>query len=292
MKKYIIIVLMALVSTSLFAQSQHEFLISAGGGLSGLGSETTALLDIKTKSDLGLNFGIGYAYNFSESFAFLTGLQMDLNKVGFELNYISGDYVVMDRESHWFKFVYDGENYREELKYTYLTLPLMIRYKHSLSEDLGVYVSFGPKVGINLKSDYKSSMESVNAKGAYVLWGQGDEIPTIDDLELEGFGSFPKVNSNGSVDMKPMIGIAAELGVNYDLNANYGLYIGAYFDYALNSVENSSIKHFVEYDHKSSFPLFLNSMSYSQYMKDDVNSLVTKMKPFNVGIKLSVSLGL
>lgn len=291
-KKYICLILLIFVSSILSAQSKHEFSISLGGGLSGINAETTNLLDVKTNNKFGMNFGLGYAYNFSESFALLSGLEADMNMVNFKSNDVSGDYVVMDREGHWFRFVYDSRNYQEDLSYTYLKVPLMLRYKHAVGDNWGIYAAAGPKVGINLRSKYDNSIESLNTKGAYALWGQEDDIPEINDLELEGFGSFPNAASNGSVELKPMVSLSAEVGVQLSINNQMGLYIGGYLDHALNNVEKQSRKHFIEYDQKRTFPIHMNSVSHSQFMKVDTNSMLSKIKPFQAGLKVSVYFGL
>lgn len=292
LNKSICLILLIFVTTTLSAQSKHEFSISLGGGLSGINAERTNLLDIKTNNKFGINFGLGYAFNFSKSFALLSGLEADLNTVNFKLNDIFGDYVVMDREGHWFRFVYEGRNYQEDLSYTYLKVPLMLRYKHAVGDNWGVYAAVGPKVGINITSKYDNAVESLNTKGAYALWGQEGKIPEINDLDLEGFGLFPNAASNGSVELKPMVSLAAEVGVQFSISDQMGLYIGGYLDHALNNIEKQSRKHFIEYDHQRTFPIHMNSVSNSQFMKEDINSMLSKMKPFQAGLKVSVYFGL
>lgn len=297
-KKYIATAALALVFTGAIAQdNKHELSISMGGGNAGFNPKmiNQGVLDIKKDNGNGINFGIGYAYNFSESFALVSGLNIDMYKSEFSLNQFGGNYMSIDSENDSFLLQYSANGYKEELKATYLSIPLMARYTYNINDSWGLFVSGGAKVGFMMNSKYNNSLESVTAQGAYVQWGNGTDIPTIDDIELEGFGTTNGLKSNGDLDLKTKFSAAAELGARYKINSKYSIYLGGYVDYTLNNIRGSEAKDLVQYNGMNNEKIHINSLAESVY-KDEYQLVsgktISKLKPLSLGIKIQFAFGL
>lgn len=297
-KKYLATAALALVFTSAMAQdNKHEISVSVGGGTAGFNPKmiSKGVLDIKKDNGNGVNFGIGYAYNLSESFALVSGIHIDMFKSEFKLNEFGGNYMSVDSENDGFLLQYSANGYKEEIKATYLNIPLMARYTYNLNDSWGLFVSGGAKIGFVLSSKYNNKLESVTAQGAYVQWGNGSDIPTIDDIELEGFGTFNGLSSSDDLDLKTKFTAAAEIGARYKINTKYSIYFGGYIDYTLNNIRGSEAKDMIQYDGYGSQKININSMAESLY-KDEYQLVstkaVSKLKPLSLGIKVHFAFGL
>lgn len=297
-KKYITAAALALVFSSAMAQdNKHEISVSVGGGTAGFNPNMIdkGVLDINKDNKNGVNFGLGYAYNFSESFALVSGLQVDMYKSNFKLNEFGGNYLDIDSENDGFLLQYSAKGYKEEIKATYLSIPLMARYTLNLNGSWGIFVSGGAKIGFALSSKYDNTLETITAQGAYVQWGNGTNIPTIDDIELEGFGTTNGLKSSGDLDLKTRFSAAAELGARYKLNDKYSIYLGGYIDYTLNNIKGDTSKDLIEYRGEENMKIHLNSMALSKY-KDEYrlvsSETISKLKPLSIGIKVQFAFGL
>lgn len=297
-KKYIATAALALVFTGAMAQdNKHEISLSVGGGTAGFNPKVMnkGILDIKKDNGNGINFGVGYAYNFSESFALVSGLSIDMYKSEFKLDQFGGNYMSVDSENDSFLLQYSAEGYKEEIKATYLNIPLMARYTYNINDSWGLFLSGGAKIGFMMSSKYNNTLESVTAKGAYVQWGNGTDIPTIDDIELEGFGTANGLKSSGDLDLKTKFTAAAELGARYKISSKYSIYLGGYIDYTLNNIRGGEEKDFVQYNRLESQKINVNSMTESIY-KDEyqlvTGKTVSQLKPLSLGIKVQFAFGL
>lgn len=295
-KKSLFIVALMLLAVNIAAQdSQQEISIAVGGGSAGFNPKMINKNIQKTseKNKNGINFGIGYAYKFSRSFAIVSGLDVDMYQSELEVDRMQGSYLSVDSENDGFLFRYDAKGYKETMKATYISIPLMARYTYELSDSWGLYIAGGAKLGFKASSKYTSTLNSVITEAAYVQWGNGEKVPTIDDEELEGFGTFEDLTSSGKLDLKMKCSAAAELGVQYKVGARSSLYFGGYIDYVLNNMRGSSNYNPIQFNGYDDSKVELNSFSESVY-KDKLqnNRIVEKIKPLNVGIKLRFAFAL
>lgn len=290
------ICLLSLLAMGAIAQDQkHEMSVSVGGGTAGFSPKmmNKDILAPEKKNKSGVNFGVGYAYNFSNSFALVSGLDLDMYKSEFSIAEMAGSYLSVDSENDGFLYRYAAKGYQEKIKASYLSIPLMARYTYHVNDSWGLYVSGGAKVGFVVSSKYENSLASVKSEGAYVQWGNGENVPVIDDIELEGFGTQSNLSSSGDLDLKVKFAMAAELGAQYKIGEQYKIYLGAYIDYSLNNLRGSNDKNVIEYNGLESDKIHLNSFTESVY-KNKLHSsrVVEKLQPLNIGAKVRFSFSL
>lgn len=295
-KKYLFTGVLALTFVGAAAQdNKHEISISVGGGAAGFSPKmiNTNVVDIKKENSTGINFGLGYAYNLSESFALVSGVDVDMYKSSFSMGNFSGNHMSIDSENDGFLLKYDGTGYKEDIKATYLNIPLKVRYTHPLNDALGIFVSGGAKIGFAMSSKFDNSLEQIATEGAYVQWGNGAEVPTIDDIQLEGFGTFNNLKSSGDFDLKTKVTATFELGARYKIGEKYSIYFGGYVDYTLNNIRSSNEKDFVQFNGSQNDKIQINSLSESVY-KDRLNSanMIDKLQPLSIGAKLQFAFNL
>lgn len=295
-KKYLSICLLALLAMSVVAQDKkHEISASIGGGTAGFSPKmmNENILAPSKKNKAGMNFGIGYAYNFNNSFALVSGVDIDMYKSEFSINEMAGSYLSIDSENDGFLYKYAAKGYNETIEATYLSIPLMARYTHHLTESWGLYFMGGAKLGFVVSSKYNNSLESVKSEGAYVQWGNGANVPTIDDIELEGFGTQNNLSSSGDLDLKVKCSLAAELGAQYKIGQTYSIYLGGYIDYSMNNLRGDRDKDLIQYNGMVENKIHLTSFTEAVY-KDKLlkERVVDKLQPLSIGAKIRFSFSL
>ncbi|MBD8389572.1 porin family protein [Dysgonomonas sp. BGC7] len=285
--KYIMTAAIALVSLGAIAQNGHEISVYAGGGIGGLNPKSTNIFTIDKKNKAGTNFGIGYAYNFTESLALVSGIDFTMYKSEFELEGFDGNYFTKDAEEDRVKFMYDGKGYHESLKATYLNIPIMVRYSYHIDKSWGLYVSAGAKIGFRMSAKYNNTLQSLSTKGAYVQWGEGTDIPVIEDLPEQGFGEFSNLSSDGSLKLKTRISAAAELGARYAIGEKYAVYLGGYIDYTLNNIRGDEADSFMKYNQSNPSEIILNSLVGSFHKRNmESKEFLNKLRPISIGLKV------
>lgn len=292
--KYILLIVSTLFSVGMLAQQKHEVSVYGMGGFSMLNAEFNTPFSIKDKGSFGGGLGAHYAYNLNEKFAILSGLELQLNKSKIEANKINGNYMIEDYlHGDQARFDYKVSNYSEDIKYSYLNIPIMVRYTHGLSEKVGLYASAGAKIGFNVKATYDNSFGKMATSATYGSLGNGEEDPVINDLPNLGFGVYENGSSDGDVSMKTAISSAIELGMKYKVRENRALYVGMYFDYTLNNVWEQGGQLFVEYNQHNPSKVGNGSIAGSYNKDKNETTIMTRsFRPMHVGLKVQLSFSL
>lgn len=292
--KYILFIVSTLFSVGMLAQQKHEVSVYGMGGFSMLNAEFNTPFSIKDKGSFGGGLGAHYAYNLNEKFAVLSGLEFQFNKAKIEANEISGNYIIEDHmHGDRAKFDYKVSNYSEDVKYSYLNIPIMVRYTHTLSDKVGLYAGVGAKIGFNIKATYDNSFDKMATSATYGDLGNGVDDPVINDLPALGFGEYENGSSDGDISMKTAISSAIELGMKYNIRNNRALYVGAYFDYTLNNVWEQGDRLFVEYNQQNPAQVGNGSIAGSYNKEKNETTVMTKsFRPMNVGLKVQLSFSL
>jgi len=274
MKKQIIILLTALSSFSAVAQSIHEFSIYAGGGLSTL---NYSLQEGNRSNGLGGDFGVGYAYFFSEHWGVNTGLGLALYNAKATFN--NGTTIItptlQDNEGDIFDMHTTLNGYEEKQNTTFLNIPVMLQYQTGNTNKF--YAQGGVKVSIPLSGSYETNSNSITNKGYYPEY---DNWATTQ--KFMGFGIFLDKKSENDLDLKVLFMLSAEAGMKWAIGEKLSLYTGLYFDYGLNDIVAHD-KPFVNYSVADPENFSTNS---------SLESLTDKVSNMAIGVKVKLAVGM
>ncbi len=255
------------------AQNKHEVLIGGGAGLSTLRYE-------ESKFGFGGNVNLGYAYNFSERWALFTGVEFDF------LNAKTGANPVLSSELIHVqayapigddRFDYNAamQGFSEKQKASYLSIPVMARYRFPLSKG-AIYAKGGMKLGIPMCSSFDQHIDQYTTTGFSYL----THLTHQDEPEY-GFSTYNDQHADGSLDLKFNVALALEAGYAWHIADRHNLYTGVYFDYGLNNVASAENAPVVSY----------NATKPSQPVQNSITAASSGIHTMALGVMLRYSLG-
>lgn len=291
--KYLVLAVAIIGAIGAKAQEGQEISIYGGPSFSGMNLDATKVFDVNSKNKIGGLVGIGYSFSLSSSLAIQTGVELSFYNSDIKINNIDGNYMTVDSENESVKFEYAMQGYRETVKATYVSLPLMLRYQFPLSKSLDGYAAAGTKIGFSAKGSYDSHLNKLNTSGTYLQWGEGTNNPIINDLPEFGFGEYMDKTANGDLSLKVLCTASAEFGVRYKINESYTLIGGLYFDYSLTNINKNSGSQFVQYNQQNPSEVIVGSVVES-INKRNLESLhlTKKMNPYAFGLKIGIAYNL
>ena len=264
-------------------QAQNEYMIYGGGGLLGLSYSSTAG---QPKSSLGGQFGLGYCYFLNPDMGIVSGIEYALYRSKFNADVINSSHRATDIEGGAFDFHSSVSGYEETQNASFLQIPLKALYQIKNSRENRYYVAGGFKIGIPLSAKYSNTADAFKNSGYY-----REEIYEYTIQQFIGFGEFNNRTSKGDLDLKTVFFLSFDAGMKFKLDKS-SLYVGAYFDYALNSTLEKPSRSFVEYNTPNPTAFTLNSVANSQYtLNGATTSFTDKIKPVAVGVKVMFAFG-
>jgi len=268
MKKIIIILVAVMGSLFVSGQTNHEFSIHGGGGLSSLNYK---LSSGKCSNLFGGDFGLGYTCIFNDVVALHFGIDFDFYNAKAKLD---GVQIITsnlkDSENDRFDMCTTLNNYTETQKAMFLNIPVMLQLQTKGKHK--AFARAGIKIGIPLNCKYNVTDATLTNEAYYTALGTWLPVP-----EFAGFGIFPNQNFDGKLKLNVTAMIALEAGAKWKLGEMLALYTGIYFDYGLNNSLKKSNKPFINYS--NSYPATFTANSA-------LPSLTEKIKPIAVGFKL------
>jgi len=282
-KVYMPATIILLFCTVLQAQYKHEFSIYGGGGLSALKYDVTAG---KQKNGFGGMAGLGYTFFFSPKWGLETGAELSFYNSKFNLDNLSSAYITTDMDGDAFEFRNKVNNYEEKQNTMFVQIPLMLQFQTGNNHPF--FASAGGKVGIPVRSKYKSSGAAILNSGYYSE--EGHEYTT---QEFMGFGTFTSKDADGDLKFKSAFFVSTEAGIKWKLKEGLSLYTGAYLDYGLNDIYKKENKaQFVNYNSIDPRNFAVNSVMNSRYTRNsEAHTFTDKVIPLSVGIKIRLSFG-
>lgn len=286
--KKVFVAALCLLATGIQAQLKHEVSVYGGGGLSALDYKLHNINRDEVQLRPGGMAGIGYTLFLTEQWGITTGAEFTTYKSKAKLYSVMDSHRLVDDDNDAFDLVMQQKGHTEKQEATYVNIPLMVQFQQN--EGTGFYAALGGKIGIPVKEKYKYSYNSLETKAFYP-----DMNVWYDDLEYRGIGQFAGGNGESDLDLKVSFMLSAETGMKWSLNNKMALYTGVYADYGLNDIVNGDKKeNFLLYDNDNPTD-FKNSSIFNSkysYYRDNDRSLVGKVKPLAIGLKIRLSFSL
>ena len=238
-------------------------------------------------ASLGLGFGAGlrYTHFFGTNFGVGLGVQFnhanasalyDFTEVTAGLTHDDNGNLTYDLHT-----VYNG--WRERQTLNYLSVPVELYWRVPVSERAFVLVGVGAQFDMPLNAKYKAKEGSYENSGNFYVNGTPLSY-NIEDMPNHGFRTYDADFESDVNITKKGISVIADLGFNYALNDNWGLYIGLYGGYGItNLLDSAGTEPMLKINEDDASVLDYNGTFASNEI-DALNLL-------NFGLKLGVNLG-
>jgi len=272
-----------LLCTTLSAQTEHEFSIYGGAGISTLNYSVTVG---EQKMGFGGQLGLGYTYFFSPNLGLRSGLELALYNSKFNLKELSTTNEAVDLYGDMFIYRSKISDLEEKQRGILFQIPVMLQFQGNGNHKF--YGAVGAKLGLPIGKSYSNTGGAIYNTGFY-----GHENYEYDEQEFVGFGHFKGRGSDGSLDLKMAFLLSAEAGMKWQLSG-MSLYTGIYFDYGLNNIADDKTAPLIEYNRPNPRNFTMNSIIHAQYSDASAtkgHSFTDKVKPMAIGIKLRLAFG-
>jgi len=268
MKKQIIIGLSLFACLVLKAQDPGSYLhFNVGGGLHNFSYD---LADgTKQNTKIGYTVNAAYSYFFSPHWGVQTGVGAQTFSGLSTLNYLSSTSAV-DGLGRSYDFRSNYNTWKEKPDAIFVDVPLLLQYRHNISETFGIIGSIGCKVAIPVYQQFKPAGGEIVTTGYYSQWNT-----ELSDIPKYGFTTINDV-SKGNHSLKTSFMAVADFGELIRLSDKTDLYIGCYVNYGLNNVLKSSSKEVYQSD--------------GTYNGVFASTQTTKVIPVTFGVKVGVYL--
>ena len=231
--KQIIIGFSLFIFGSTQAQETNQFLSFNMGG--GLHSMEYSLQNGKTKGQFGYAFNLSYSYFFNSHWGVQTGIGFQRNQSVATLHYqLNSTKIDTDGDSYEFRNKFN--NWKEKQHVSFVDIPLVIQYQHSLGKKIGILASIGAKVSIPTKATYETTGGEMVTTAYYSQWNA-----ELYDLPQHGLGSTTNKYKD-DISVKSIYSAIAELGGFYQLSDKMDVFAGCYFHYGFTNLITSDTK--------------------------------------------------
>lgn len=295
MNKIIKLTFLILLATPLVAQEenkkdfqQHELTVGLLGGVQTLDYKLSVG---KSSKPISGGVGIGYTYFFAHNVGLATGLDLAFYNTKVTLDNYEGSHTAFDNYiQKEFDFRYSLQEYEETQNAFYANVPIMIHYQLTNAKTTNFYVSGGAKIGIPISGKYKSKGATLKTSGYFP-----HDNSTLTNPRFRGFGDFTTKKSDNELKYKMSFSLALEAGAKWDLPSDLSLYTGAYFDYGLNDIKESTQADLslIQYNPINPEEHIFNGIAKSSYRQDNETSnyMTSKVRLMAYGLKVRLAFG-
>lgn len=194
-------------------------------------------------SENGIGAGLNYMYRFTEQLGVGIGVGVQSYQGRASYSLLKDNYAATDIEGEDFIFGYTAQDYREKQYTNFIKTPLTLQYE--TTGLTGFYAVGGIALGFPINAKYQTEINTLTTTGYYPQYDV-----TLEGPQFMGFGEQNNVRENKKdLDLKNSYSLLLELGVKQQLGENDRIYIGAFFEYGLNELENEeTANRLVEYN--------------------------------------------
>jgi len=223
--KKILIALAFLVQT-IFAQTLYEFDVNYGFGASELSFNSVP--------------GIAITIYPIKNFGFSAGIQYSSRWQTRTSNFIKDtNSAVIDSEKDSLIFIYSINKFKEELNGTILQIPILLKFSNDL-----YYAGAGVKIGAVQKASASVDYSGLETEGYYPQYDLRIFGPTAPISQ--GFGPQKDSSFKTKISSKNSIMLAMEGGIKAMLTNNFSMLIGIFADYSFNKGFDRNLKPTIE----------------------------------------------
>lgn len=253
-----------------YPESEYRFYLT--GGASKL--KYSLAKDGETKGGVGLGVGADYICHVSSVLGFSMGFELSSFRGKAEYKSLTETYEALDDQGTRMDYTYSIDDYLEKQNMTLLSVPVMVRFTIPSGKRSNFYLAGGMKFGFPVISKTTISGSNIIATGYY-----RHENLTYSNLPEHGFFSGQSASNEIShiKGFTTMTSLTAEAGMRFNVS-KLTLYTGLYFDYCLNTSDNSRNKHPVNYFREVNYESVLNS------------PLSSKPNLMNIGVKVGIGM--
>jgi hypothetical protein len=261
-------------------QSSNEWSIRAGAGNATLQYNLSDPDNGTVESGIGESLGVNYTHFFSSYFGFSLGLEASMYNSSLIINNLNTVHLIETPPGLEGAFLLTADYSDVEEKQTayFLQLPVMLQFQVPLGRSAFFYLGTGIKWGMPVSVSYNQNVHSITTTGYSFYTAQ-----TYQDMPNHGFGTNYNIDSSDKFALKTPCMLSVEGGFKWKISKKNALFTGVYLDYGLNNIQKESSKELLEYNSVKAPDYHYNSMLQT--------AIVNEIKPFAIGIKISIAFG-
>lgn len=216
---------------------QAEFFLS-------LGSSNCAFEDdYSTDGNIGYSVGTSIAFFNKNDWGFKTGLIYSLYQTTLILDGETFSTASIDSEGDNFNLLSSFSNFKENIKTSYLQVPLAVQYRYEISDHFGLLPELGTMLFVSLGSSSEVTEGSYSTAGAY------PDLGAFTVLEgMPGSGIYSPIQTEKYNNWNWGASLYGSLQAYYDLSKQIMLTAGLTFDYQITPSSGHKGTSLVDYE--------------------------------------------
>lgn len=285
MKRIFIVIILLAFGISLHAQhNQHSNYLgfSVGGGIN---TPTYKTADGDYSLGFGFSSGLNYTHFFGKHFGIGFGawyghynasVLYDFTETTTGLTHDDNTNLTYDLETSY-------KGWRERQTLSYLSIPVELYWRAPLNDKWAFLFGLGAAVDLPLSGKYRANEGSYENAGQFYVNGTPLSY-TVQDLPNHGFRTYD-ADFEEEVSLKKIgVSLIADLGFNYQLCNNWGLYFGLYGGYSLTNMLDSA-------SNKPILAINEDDASQLDYNGTLASNQIDALRLLNAGVKIGINLG-
>ena len=221
----------------------------------------------------GSHFGIGLGFNYNYAQA---STLYDFTEITTGLSHDDNGNLTYDLQTTYNKW-------RERQTMSYLSVPVELYWRAPMGERWFFLVGVGAQLDMPISAKYTANEGSYENVGQFYVNG-APLAYTIEDMPNHGFRAYDADFESDIAISKMGVSLIADLGFDYALCDNWGLYFGLYGGYGLTNILDSvSTQPVLKINEDDASKLDYNGTFGS--------SQIDALHLLNVGVKVGVNIG-
>ena len=227
---------------------------------------------------LGIEAGLHYAHFFNEHFGLGFGVHFDraTSKTKYDFTEVTAGLTHQDNPNVKYDLHTDFNGWKERQAVNMLCFPVEFFWRNVKSEKWTFIAGLGASFDLPLSGKYSADEGTYTTSGYFPSIGY-----SVYDLPSHGFGTYGADFESDIEGLKLGVSVIADLGYRLSLKNNWGLYIGIYGGYSLNSMAEESTEPLVN----------IASDGTNTYNGTFASNQIGGLHLLRAGLKLGIDLG-
>ena len=228
---------------------------------------------------VGIEAGLHYAHFFGEHFGLGFGAHYGLATSSTKYNFteVTTGLTHVDNPNVKYDLNTRFDNWKERQMVHMLNIPVELFWRNVVNDKWTFLAGLGASFDLPLSGKYTADDGSYTTSGYFPALGHN-----VYNMPSHGFGTYDADVESNIDGLKMGVSLIADLGYRLSLKNNWGLYLGIYGGYSLNSIAEESEEPLIGIDTDPSKHVYNGTFASNQ---------INGLHLLRVGLKLGIDLG-
>ena len=228
---------------------------------------------------IGIEAGLHYTHFFGQHFGLGIGAHFDRanSSTLYDFTEVTPGLTHNDNPNVKYDLNTDFNDWKERQGVNFLSIPVELFWRSVRNDKCTFLAGLGASFDLPLSGKYKAQDGSYTTSGYFPALGY-----TVYDLPSHGFGTYDADLESSIEGLKMGVSLIADLGYRLSLKNNWGLYLGIYGGYSLNSMAEETENPLLDIAADGSQHTYNGTFASNQ---------IDGLHLLRVGLKIGVDLG-